>query len=156
MLEIRLEGFTKLDSLGRRLKAATERKMEQLTNLMYEKVMENVSGKILQKQSGALAASIRMETDVRGDQYFGSVFVESPNEKAYALEKGGKAYYPIFPVKAELLRFVTKSGETVFAKFVNHPPSQEFAYLRTAAEEMVPIIPEGFREYIQAVLDGLE
>jgi hypothetical protein len=49
---------------------------------------------------------------------------------------------------------VTKSGETVFAKHVFHPPSREFAYLRTAIEEMAPLIPGEYAEAIEAMLSG--
>lgn len=155
MLEISLEGTTRLDSIGRRLRVATERKMIELTAIMYEKVIENLSGKILQKRSGQLASSIRMENDVNGDFYVGSVYPSPADDKAYVLEKGGKGYYPIpTSSKGQILHFFTKTGEEVFTKSVNHPPSREFAYMRTALEEVMPMVPKGFHDYIQGVLDG--
>ena len=154
MLSVALEGTTRLDSLGRRLRVATGKKMEELTELAYQKVIENLSGKVLQKRTGALAASIRKENHVEGDFYLGLVFPAPADAKAFALEKGGKGYYPIVATKASVLHFFMKSGTEVFAKSVDHPPSKEFAYLRLAAEEMEAIVPEGFREAIRVVLDG--
>ena len=154
MLEISLEGTTRLDSIGRRLRVATEKKMIELTGLMYEKVIENLSGKILNKQSGQLVSSVHQENSANGDFYLGSVYISPITEKALALEKGGKGYYPIIATKASVLHFFTKNGAEVFTKSVNHPPSREFAYMRTALEEMSPLVPRGFQEYIQGVLDG--
>lgn len=154
MLEVSFEGDTRLDSLGRRLRVATEKKMIQLTGMLYDKVIENVSGKILQKQSGELASSIKQQLDLVGETMLGSVFVDPANDKAWVLEKGGKGYYPIVATKAQVLHFFTKSGTEVFTKSVHHPPSREFAYMRTALEEMTELVPQGFQEYIRAVLDG--
>lgn len=153
MLEIYLEGTNRLDSLGRRLHVLTFRKLTELTDLMYNKVIENLSGKILNKQSGALAESIKIQTEDHGEIMTGVVYVSPETEKARVLEYGGKGYYPILPVKGEALKWISKGGETVYAKSVFHPPSREFAYLRTAAEEMAPIIPEQYKEAIQAMLD---
>lgn len=155
-LEVSLEGTTRLDSLGRRLRVATEKKMIELTGALYEKVIENVSGKILQTKTGQLRSSIFRFNNVENDVYVGSVYVDPETPKAWALEKGGKGYYPIVATKAQVLHFFTKSGQEVFTKAVNHPPSREFAYMRTALEEMQELIPMGFKEYIQQVLGGSE
>ena len=154
MLEISLEGTTRIDSIGRRLRVATEKKMTELTDIMYEKVLENLSGKILNKVTGALAGSVQKQNDVNGDFYIGDVYISPADDKAWALEKGGRRRYPIEPSKAEVLRFISKSGELIFTKHVDHPPSKEFAYLRLALEDMRELVPQGFREYIQGVLDG--
>lgn len=154
VLQVSFEGTARLDSLGRRLNRATEQAAIDLTDVLYMKVLDNISGKILQKRSGELAASVRQETLVTDGVYTSSVWIEPDSDKAWALEKGGKGFYPIEATKATVLRFFTKSGEKVFAKTVNHPPSQKFAYLATALEETEPLVPEKFREYIQAVFDG--
>ena len=155
MLEISLEGTTRFDSLGRRLRVATEKKMVELTDLLYNKVMENISGRILQKRSGALASSIQRSVDLTQEVMVGSVFPEPADPKAWALEKGGTSNYPIVSSKGAMLKFYwDKAGKTVFLSHVDHPASKEFAYLRTALEEIVPEVPRGFQEYIQTVLDG--
>ena len=154
MLEIALEGTTRLDSIGRRLRVATERKMIELTGLMYEKVIANLSGAVLQTKTGQLVGSIRQENRAYGDIYVGEVYPAPASPKAWALEKGGSGYYPIEATKAQMLHFFAKSGDEVFTKSVNHPPSLEFAYMRKALEEVGALIPSGFQEYIQTVLDG--
>lgn len=154
VLQVSFEGVARIDSLGRRLNRATEQAALDLTDVLYMKVLENVSGKILQKRSGELASSIRQETLINDGVYTSTVWVEPESDKAWALEKGGKGFYVIEATKATVLRFVTKSGDRVFAKSVNHPPSQKFAYLETALMETEPLVPEKFRDYIQAVFDG--
>ena len=154
MLEITLEGVPRIDAIGRKLRVLTFRKLNELTDLLENKVIENLSGKILQKQSGDLVGSVRKQVTQHGDTMEGRVYISPETTKAWVLEKGGKGYYPIEPTKAAVLKFVTKSGETVFAKHVFHPPSREFAYLRTAIEEMAPIVPQEYAEAIQAMLSG--
>jgi hypothetical protein len=154
MLEIALEGTTRVDSIGRRLRVATERKMIELTGIMYEKVISNLSGGVLETKTGQLVGSIRQENHAYGDTYVGSVYPDPASPKAWVLEKGGSGEYPIVATKAQMLHFFTKSGDEVFTKHVNHPPSQEFAYMRRALEEVGALIPGGFQEYIQTVLDG--
>ena len=154
MLEVALEGTTRLDSIGRRLREATAKKMEELTNALYEKVIENIEGKILQSRTGELAKSVYKDVEITGDEYFGRVYISPVTDKAWVLEKGGQDYYPIVATKAQMLHFFTKSGEEIFTKSVNHPPSRAFGYMQRALEELVPAIPLGFQEYIQAALDG--
>jgi hypothetical protein len=153
VLEIELIGETRIDSIGRRLRVATERKMLQLTEALYEKVIENVSGKILQIKSGSLVSSIHMTTDFSQELMTGSVYVEPADDKAWVLEKGGKGSYPIVATKAEVLHFFTKSGVEVFTKSVDHPPSRKFAYMQTALDDMRELVPQGFAQYIQAALN---
>lgn len=154
-LEIALTGQDKIDAIGRKLHTVTLRKLTQLTDIMYNKVQENLSGKILQKQTGQLASSIRKEVTESGSEMMGVVFVDPVTPKALALEKGGERYYDIYPVRAKMLRFVNKSGEIVYASHTYHPPSKDFAYLRTALEEMESLIPESFRESIETLIrDG--
>ena len=154
MLEVHLEGVTRIDAIGRKLKAATAKKMTELTEMLYEKVVENLSGKVLEKQTGALLASVHKSVSISDDEYEGMVFVSPETTKAWVLEKGGSGYYPIVPVKASVLHWISKSGEEMFAKSVSHPPSKEFAYLRLALEEMEALVPEGFRDAIQLSFEG--
>lgn len=156
MLEVSLEGATRLDSLGRKLRAATEKKMQALTEALYEKVILNVSGKILQTKSGQLKESIHKFYYATGDQYLGSVYVEPVTPKALALEKGGTRNYIISPVKAQVLRFIAKDGSVQFRHSVNHPPSKAFGYLSEALMEVQAMIPATFADYIQTALNGVE
>lgn len=154
MLRATLEFDERLTGLDERIKVAVVRKMTELTLLCYNKVMENVSGKVLQQQSGELARSIHYEIEETADTVKGTVFVRPETAKAAALEYGGKGYYEIVPVKASILRFFAKSGDLVFTPHVNHPPSRAFRYLGLAADEMATLVPEGLQEVIEAVIAG--
>ena len=155
MFDIKFDYDSRLDTMDEAIIIAVTKKLADLTIQMYQKVMENVSGKILQKQSGQLASSINLNFGFDGNTRIGEVFVEPASPKAWALEKGGEKSYIITPVKAQVLHFFwTKIGQEVWLKSVDHPPSREFAYLRLALEEMQDIVPTGMREAIQGVLDG--
>lgn len=141
-----------LDSLFR---AALEAKFTELSHRLYQKVIENLSGRVLKKESGQLAASIREEVDVSGDVMMAIVGPEPQTPKAWALEYGGSKNYAIFPSKANVLRFYwDKVGSVVFLPYVDHPPSKEYAYLRTALAEMEPIAAAEMRETAEQVLGG--
>lgn len=142
--------------LNERIKIALGDKLVELTEILYKKVEENITGKILQKRSGALLAKLANGTtiDTATNPMNSFVGIPNPGAKEYALEFGGKGYYSIIPVRARALKFLSKTGETVFASHVNHPPSKAFAYLGEAALEMEPLVPEGFAEAVQRVLSG--
>lgn len=154
MLRIELEFDEHLAGLDAAIKAAVVRKMTELTVLAYNKVVENLSGKVLQSKTGQLVSSVSWDAEETADGVRGNVFISPQTAKAEALEFGGKSFYTIVPTKASILRFVSKSGETVFAASVNHPPSHAFRYLGLAADEMRMLVPEGLQEVIQAVIDG--
>lgn len=156
MFEVSFGYSDNLNDLDEEVKRAIIVKLTELTDILYNKVVGNLSGKILQKQSGQLLSSVQQEVTSTsgGDTWIGRVFIEPETPKALALEYGGKGYYTIVPTKANLLRFLGKDGSMVFAKSVHHPPAQAYAYLRNALAEMEPLVPEIFREGIQAALDG--
>lgn len=149
MIVIDFQYDSSLDNIDERLKVAIGRKLTELTQVLYDKVIENVSGKILQKQSGQLAGSIAQEVDAAGEPMIGTVFVEPATPKAWALERGGEKHYIIEPVKSQVLRWYSKDGALRFAQSVLHPPSKEFAYLRLALEDMQSLMPDGFKEAIE-------
>lgn len=153
MLEISFQYDSKLDNLDEEIRIAVAAKLTELTRLLYEKVIENVSGKILQKRTGQLAESIITEIDIISNPMIGSVFPLPQTPKAFALEKGGEKSYIITPSKATMLKFYwDKMGKTMFLRSVNHPPSKEFAYLRLALEDMETLVPEGFQQAIEQVI----
>lgn len=153
-LEITFTYDGKLDDMEHTLWAAVAAKVEQLTNLMREKVIENVSGKILQKKTGQLAGSIQQRFEYGEAFVRGSVFPEPASPKAWALEKGGEAFYSIVPVKARLLSWLTEGGDKVFAAHVNHPPSRAFRYLGEAFDEVKAVALDELAATVQATLDG--
>lgn len=152
LVEIDFQYSTRLDTLGDDLKRAIAEKLTQLGQQLYEKVEENVSGRILQKQTGALASKIRQETDLASNPMEANVYVADAGGKEWALERGGLKNYTIVPTKAKLLHFFAKDGSEVFTRLVDHPPSKEFAYLGRALEEMRSIVPAALLEAIEQVL----
>lgn len=152
MIHIDFQYDGRLDSLEPELREAIAAKLVELTAMLHQKVVDNVTGKILQKKTGQLAASIQQTTDTGGNPMVGSVFPAPQDSKAWVLEKGGAKTYIITAVRAKALHFFMKSGEERFAHSVMHPPSRAFGYLREAAFEMEPLVPEGFQEAIDRVL----
>jgi hypothetical protein len=143
-----------LEDLDGRIKAAVVSKLIELTQVMFDKVQENLNGKILQKQTGQLASSMQQTVEIRENVSTGAVFPEPASPKAWALEKGGKGYYEIYPTKAAVLSWVGKEGGRVFRASVNHPPSKDFRYMELALDEMRELVPAGFEAAIQEVLDS--
>jgi hypothetical protein len=154
MLNIEFTVPSNLAYLDERLKTAIAAKLTELTTLLFDKVQENLNGKILQKKTGQLSDSMRKNVDTSTEVMVGVVFPDPASPKAWALEKGGIGYYPITPSKASVLSWIGKSGARVFAASVNHPPSKAFHYMEDALEEMRELVPAGFEEAIQSVLDG--
>lgn len=155
MLNIKVDYDGRLDDMDVRIWAAVVAKVTNLTQQMYEQVLENLSGKILQVKSGQLLGSIRQTVDAASDTVTGVVGPEPSTPKAAALELGGNRSYTILPTKGTVLKFYwDKMGSTVFFPSVNHPPSKEYAYLRTVMEEMSGIAPEEVRLAMQSVIDG--
>jgi hypothetical protein len=154
MLEISLQS-TGLDDLDIKMRRAISKKMTQLTDIMYEKVIENLSGKILQSKSGELVSSIHKErTRLSEGVITGRVFVSPESPKAWALEKGGSSSYPIFAKNETLKFFWDKMGQVVYFPSVNHPASKEFGYLRHALEEMEPLVPERFSDIVSLIINN--
>jgi len=146
---------TDLASLDAKLTKAVAEKLTDITNRLETKVMENLHGKILQKVSGQLAGSVAAVVNTENSAAMtGMVVIDPETPKAWALEKGGEAEYPITAIKGEVLRFLGKSGDIVFRKSVMHLPSRAFGYLSSAAAEIRPLVPEEFQRAIQEVLDS--
>lgn len=68
----------------------------------------------------------------------GEVVAEVGSEQPYALvHHEGSKPHTIFPKKAKVLRFTTKSGDTVFASSVNHPGTKANKFLTDALREVI-------------------
>lgn len=154
MLNIQIESFVPAD-LDQRFRGALENKFFALSEQLYRKVIENVSGTVLQQRSGELARSIWRDVDIVGDTLTASVAVRPETPKALALEFGGSKSYAIYPSKARVLHFFwDKVGAWVYLTGVSHPPSREFAYLRKALAELEPIVVSEMRDTAREVLGG--
>lgn len=147
-----------LERLPQKLHEAVRLKMDEEVSALRLKVLENLSGKVLNSKSGALASALVSGVDEIGTNLLvGFVAIESSDTKvmayAHAHEYGGKGFYEIIPVQKLILRFESKSGEIVFAPYVFHPPQAERSYLRSALHEMAPEIENQINLAIQAQLD---
>ena len=144
-----------LQNLESDFRHAVETKFNELGEMLYQKVIENLSGKVLQQKSGQLAGSIRKEVDTGSDTLIAIVGPEPQSPKAWALEKGGSKNYAIFPIRANALHFYwDKVGREVWLPYVDHPPSKEFGYLAKALAEMYEIAPEEMAEAINRALSS--
>jgi hypothetical protein len=139
------------------LREAVAQKLRVLTEALRAKVVENVSGKILQAGPGKLAEQIKSTFSQNGDGMVGEVFVEPTDSnqrlKALALEYGGRGFYRIDPVNAKMLHYITKFGVEYFRYYVlHHPPSKEYRYLRSALAEMRGAVEDGLAAVVEEVL----
>jgi len=137
-----------LRNLPEDTKEAIRGAVHESATMLYVKVIENLSGKILESKSGFLKGSIEVDIDTSGNPMVAFVGPKPASPKAWALEYGGKSSYEILPTKASVLHFFKESGEEVFTRYVEHPPSKEFAYLRSALREMEPAI---YNRFVQAI-----
>jgi hypothetical protein len=150
------EVLVNLESIPKKIHAAIEAKLDEQVALLREKVVENLSGKVLNSKSGALIEALVSGVEKIGSGLIGFVAVESTDQKvqAYAMahEYGGKGSYEIVPVNKRVLRFVGKNGDIIFVPYVYHPPMPERSYLRSALAEMAPEIEAALRDAIRDAL----
>ena len=151
-LKIELIGDTELrakfQTLPDDIQEAVYDKLNWLTNILYESVIENLSGKVLEPRSGELRASIQQETSQNGKTVSGWVGPIPATAKAWVQEYGGNSEYPIVPTKANILHFIASDGAEVFATRVSHPPLKERSYLRSALEDMPYLVYSAFLDAI--------
>ena len=140
MFEINLSveyRFAELRQLPEEMRDVMREKIIDQTLAVYNKVRENLSGKILQIKSGQLLDSLQISSRQEGRDYVGTVFIEPVTPKALALEYGGKGDYIIEAMnKPNLIFWWEREARWFVGPMVNHPPSKEFAYLRSAMEEV--------------------
>jgi len=91
------------------------------------------------KRTGKLRKSIRKVQ--RGFEAY--VFPTVPY--AMFVEFGTRPHL-IRPVRAQALRFVSRSGEVVFTRLVHHPGTKPKRFVRETAEEVIRRVPMFWRE----------
>ena len=140
MVEIRLSAELRVAEwrrLPEEIRDVMREKIIDQTLKLYNKVRENLGGRILQIKSGQLLDSVEVRTGQRGRDYVGEVYIDPVTPKAQALEYGGKDFYAIYATeKPNLVFWWEREARWFVGPMVNHPPSKEFAYLRTALEEV--------------------
>jgi hypothetical protein len=124
----------KIYGLSARIRTKWNQKLEQTAELLHEKVLENLSGKILGVRSGQLRDSIQKDVYSSGYDFIAFVGPVPATPKAFALEYGGKGDY-LIPVGPKGF-LANREGDFFTKHSVDHPPSKEYAYLRMALEEV--------------------
>ena len=192
--ELAAKGDTLMDALEEAMGLAGES--------LYEAIMFNMSGGIIQSRTGLLASSVRLNPVIRsGRSDVISVSAEIPDTGSFehlvgmVLEFGGTHAYEIVPLESRFweqlglfkgagkesmfsqeagtnaagelvgesialtegrlphsLAWVGEGGGTVFAKRVNHPPSREFAFMRTSLDEVKETVRFQITEAIAAAV----
>ena len=107
----------------------------ELGDKLYELVIGNLTGRVLQARTGKLASSVELEA---------AAFIGAVCQTAVAIpegsdswligmvhEYGGLGWYSIDPVNAQVLAWMGPEG-MVFARHVNHPPAEERSFMRSA------------------------
>ena len=129
------------DRMPANLRTAIRGATVTMTKQLAARVRENLSGRVLQRRSGDLYNSIRVELVENPDKVYGRVYVDptSPAAKYAAAHEFGVVTKPhvILPRNASVLSFMW-NGKRVFFKKVNHPGSKipERSYMRSALEAM--------------------
>lgn len=142
-LGIQLKFDKNLTSMDAKFQEALKEKFVYAVNLMQDRLVENVTGRILNKRTGALLAKIEAskELKITSKQLYAFVGVKDAGKKEKTLEFGGRKAYAIFPVRARALRWIDEAGVKQFRAYVlHHPPLKAFGYLRDVEEEIGPIL----------------
>ena len=128
-----------LDGLPAAVVAAVAARSAALADQLLTRVRSKLSGGVLQRRTGALAASIGVDGPrIEGDRVVTTLFSGGDLKYAAIQEYGGvTSPHDILPSRAKALAFLT-GGEQVFARIVHHPGSHipERSYLRSSLAEM--------------------
>ena len=124
-----------------------------LEAILLSEVGENLDGRVLQRRSGTLAASVSAEIDDEGDVLTATV-ASSGVPYAEIQERGGHtAAHEIVAVKGRVLAFVA-GGKMRFAAHVLHPGSNipARAPFAQALEGSAAAILSGLKDSVASVL----
>lgn len=119
------------DGLRRKLRRLVS---DKLADYAYKTMKEKAP-----KRTGKLRKSIRKVR--RGFEAY--VFPTAPY--AVFVEFGTRPHI-IRPVRAQALRFETRTGEVVFTRLVRHPGTKPKRFIRETVEEVVRRVPAFWRE----------
>jgi len=109
-----------------------------------------LSGQVLKNRTGTLRRSIHANASRTGNLIAGMVGTNV--EYARYQELGTKAHV-ILPVRAKALAFKTATGETVFARRVNHPGFPPHPFLRPGVQERRAAILDGLHAAVVRALN---
>jgi hypothetical protein len=129
------EVIFRLDQIPRKLREALRGKFEVIFSEFRQQTFSKTPGRFLDPEF------IKTGVEDIGQTVVG--FIE-------AEDKSGT--YPIYPVKANLLRFLAKDGNLVYTKYVAHPFLKGAPIIERTILESKPRIEEQLRD---AVIEAL-
>lgn len=137
------------------MKTALVDKVNELVQLLYERILDKTSGEVLIPRTGTLDKSIYKEyatPNNAGTGFIGGYVTQDARIAPYGpiQEFGSKSgdFYPILPGNKQALVFEGLNG-LVFAKKVNHPPIQARSFILSSLEELRGQITEGIRATVK-------
>ena len=136
-----------------RFYAKVEEKMSMIMDRLHEKITgEKLSGQVLNRRTGRLAASVS-EPGVSRDGSIITGEITAGEGVPYALphEYGGRASYTIRTVDKRALRMLI-GGKELFRRMVEHKPAIKRSYFYSAVDEMRDEFKEALRE---ACVEGI-
>jgi len=122
--------------------------MDRAVALVARAAKLNLTGRFLKVRTGRLRSSLTFASSLRGNTVLGTV---GTNVFYGAIHEFGTGPFDIFPRTAKALRWKS-GGKWFFAKHVRHPGVRAKYWLRTAGEESLPKITEGFNILLQRQL----
>jgi hypothetical protein len=109
------------DSRLEALKAALVRKVDSVDAQLQMRIVENLSGQVLQIRTGKAARSVEMiPARVVGNTITGAVQAGGGAAFYLKFQEDGTKPYEIVPVRAKVLAFQVQ-GRQIFTKRVKHP-----------------------------------
>jgi hypothetical protein len=137
------------------VKDALVEKVNELVQMLYERILDKTSGEVLNPVTGRLDKSIYKEyaaPNKAGTGFIGGYVTQDARIAPYGpiQEFGSKTgdFYLIYPGNKRMLVFEGAKG-LVFARKVNHPPIQMRSFMLSSLEEIRSQVPEGIRATIK-------
>jgi hypothetical protein len=161
MTAIKLSGADKLrqrfDRLGADVQACLVSTSQTLAGRLAAHVQQDkLSGQVLNRRSGELAASISATVEVGDGVVTAQVFSADPPPYAALLELGGVIpAHDVRPVSAQALSFML-DGRRVFARIAHIPDVTvpAHSYLRASLQDMAAEIASDLQQAVARALKG--
>jgi phage gpG-like protein len=151
------EVLQRFDRLGADVQACLLATSQTLAaNLQAHVQQDKLSGQVLNRLSGDLAASIAATVEIGDGVVTAQVFSANPPPYAGILEFGGVIpAHEVRPVSAQALSF-TLEGRQVFAKIAHIPDATvpAHSYLRSSLQDMAAEITSELQQAVARALKG--
>jgi phage gpG-like protein len=151
------ELLQRFDRLGADVQACLFATSQTLAASLQAHVQQDkLSGQVLKRLSGDLAASVAATVEIGDGVVTAQVFAANPPPYAALLEFGGVIpAHEVRPVSAEALSFM-RDGRQVFAKVAHSPDVTvpAHSYLRAALQDMAAEITTELQQAVARALKG--